>query len=194
MMNRVAVLAAGAVVVACASDAGAARRRAYVDYQRALVTVCEGRAAKAALRREFDEKQSTLDSRASDLAASRAKFEIERAAMSDGERRARQAELQRRETELQSVLEGLQKDLAEHERIATRKIFDRMSPISREVSTEFGYDRLVEGKGQGPRGTHDITDELVARYDLRFPAECPAPKAPTSRTAVTNGAARSSDR
>lgn len=170
-MSRVAVLAVGAVVVACAADGGAARRRAYVDYQRALVTVCEGRAAKAALKREFEEKQRTLDSRASALDASRAEFEIERAAMSDGERRARQAELERSETELQSVFRELKKELSDHERIATRSIFDRMSPISREISKELGYADLVEGRGQGPRGTRDITNELVARYDIRFPVD-----------------------
>jgi hypothetical protein len=44
-----------------------------------------------------------------------------------------------------------------------------MSPIAREISSEGGYATLHEGTAIKPDGSRDITDEVVERYDVRYP-------------------------
>lgn len=159
----------GAALVPAAAHAQ--QKLAYVDLQRALNEVEEGKAAKAALKREFDQKQKLVDERKTEFDKVRADFEKQSAVMSEETRREKQAELERKGMELQGFFVQLQKELADREREATRGIFDKMHGIVREIADTEGVSMVVAAEALVfAQPSLDITNELVRKYNARFKA------------------------
>src|SRR5512135_1159914 len=115
-----AALAAVFLLGAAPRLARAQQKIAYVDLQRALNEVEEGKAAKANLKREFDQKQKLLDDRKSEFDKLRGEFDKQSAVMSEEARRERQTDLEKKGMELQSLFVQMQKELSEREREATK--------------------------------------------------------------------------
>jgi len=76
-----------------ALPAAAQTKIGYVDLQRALNEVDEGKAAKALLKKDFEEKQRQLDGKKADFEKLRAEFEKQSVVMSDQAKRDKAAEL-----------------------------------------------------------------------------------------------------
>src|SRR5512138_1446803 len=72
-----------------------------VDLQRAMNEVDEGKAAKALLKRDFDEKQKQLDAKKAEFDKLQADLEKQQVVMSDAAKKERAGELDRRARELQ---------------------------------------------------------------------------------------------
>ncbi len=143
-----------------------------VDLQRALNEVEEGKAAKALLKRDFDEKQKQLDVKKTEFDKLQADLEKQAVVMSDAAKKDRAADLDRRARELQGLFVQLQKDLSERERDATKGIFDRMANIVREIAEADGVTMVFE-KGAGvvyAPASLDLTNELIRKYNARHPA------------------------
>jgi outer membrane protein len=151
--------------------ATAQQKIGYVDLQRALNEVDEGKAARAVLKKDFDEKQKQLDVRKTEFDKLQADFEKQAVVMSEQARRDKAQDLDRRARELQSLFVNLQKDLSERERDATRGIFDRMAAIVAEIAEADGFSLVLE-KGAGlvyAPASLDLTNELIRKYNARFP-------------------------
>jgi outer membrane protein len=144
----------------------------YVDLQRALNEVDEGKSAKALLKRDFDEKQKQLDVKKAEFDKLQADAEKQAVVMSDAAKKEKANELDRRARELQGLFVQLQKDLSDREREATKGIFDRMAVIVREIAEADGVTMVFE-KGAGlvyaPQSL-DLTNELIRKYNARHPA------------------------
>lgn len=143
-----------------------------VDLQRALNEVDEGKAAKALLKKDFDEKQKHLDAKKNEFDKLQGDLEKQSVVMSDAAKKERAAELDRRARELQGLFVQLQKDLSERERDATKGIFDRMANIVREIAEADGFTMVLE-KGAGvvyAPASLDLTNELIRKYNARHPA------------------------
>ena len=156
----------------------------YVDLQRALNEVDEGKSAKALLQRDFADKQKTLDAKKAEFEKLQADFEKQAVVMSEAARKDKAQDLDRRARELQALFVNLQKDLSERERDATRGIFDRMAAIAREIAEADGFTYVLE-KGAGvvyAPASLDLTNELIRKYNAKYPgngakkAEAAAPK------------------
>ena len=163
--------------------ARAEQKIGYVNLQRALNEVDEGKAAKALLKRDFDEKQKQLDGKKTEFDRLQAEFEKQAVVMSDQAKRDKAQDLDRRARELQALFVNLQKDLSEREQQATRGIFDKMSAIVREIAEADGFTIVIE-KGAGlvyAPPSLDLTNELIRKFNARFPggkkADAPAKKA-----------------
>jgi len=155
-----------------------------VDLQRALNEVEEGKAAKALLKRDFDEKQKQLDLKKAEFDKLQADLEKQAVVMSDTAKKDRAADLDRRARELQGLFVQLQKDLSERERDATKGIFERMSNIVHEIADAEGFTIVLE-KGAGviyAPPSLDLTNELIRKYNSRHPAG-PAPAKKERKTA-----------
>ena len=166
------------------AGARAEQKIGYVDLQRALNEVEEGKAAKALLQHDFAEKQKTLDGKKAEFEKLQADFEKQSVVMSEQARKDKTADLDRRARDLQALFVNLQKDLSEREREATRGIFDRMNGIVREIAEADGFTYVFE-KGAGivyAPGSLDLTNELIRKYNAKYPgngakkAEAAAPK------------------
>src|SRR6266540_4678138 len=83
-------------LAAAPTPARAEQKIAYVDLQRALNEIEEGKAAKANLKREFDQKQKMLDDKKSEFDRLRGEFEKQAMVMSEQARKDKQSELERK--------------------------------------------------------------------------------------------------
>jgi outer membrane protein len=167
--------------------AAAEQKLGVVDLQRALNEVDEGKAAKALLKRDFDEKQKQLDAKKAEFDKLQLDLEKQAVVMSDAAKRDKAADLDRRARELQGLFVQLQKDLSDREREATKGIFDRMAVIVREIAEADGFSVVLErGAGVVYAPTSlDLTDELIRKYNTRHPpggaAKKPAAAAPAAK-------------
>ncbi len=143
----------------------------YVDLQKALNNVDEGKTAKAQLKKDFDLKQKKLDEAQEDFKRLKADFDKQAVVMSDQVRRDKQGELDRKFSEVQGLFVQLQKELSEREREMTRGIFDKMGGIIREIADAEGFTMVFEKNDAGllyAPPSLDITDQLVRRYNTRY--------------------------
>ncbi|HEX9053109.1 MAG TPA: OmpH family outer membrane protein [Anaeromyxobacter sp.] len=166
-----------------AAGRAAEQKIGYVDLQRALNEVEEGKSAKALLQKDFAEKQRQLDTKKAEFEKLQADFEKQAVVMSEAARKDKAQDLDRRARELQALFVNLQKDLSEREREATRGIFDRMAAIAREIAEADGFTYVLE-KGAGivyAPPALDLTNELIRKYNAKYPggprkAEAAAPR------------------
>jgi outer membrane protein len=170
-MQKLSVLAGAALALGLAAAPAPVRAQqkiAFVDLQRALNEVDEGKSAKAALKREFDQKQKMLDDKKAEFDKLRTELEKQSVVMSDDARKEKGAELERKQIELQGLSVQLQKELSDREREATRGIFDKMHAIVREIADQEGVSMVVTAEAlvfAAP--SLDLTNELVRKYNAR---------------------------
>jgi len=151
--------------------ARAEQKIGFVDLQRALNEVEEGQAAKALLKKDFDEKQKQIDAKKVEFDKLQADFEKQAVVMSDGAKKDKAQDLDKRARELQALFVQLQKDLSEREQKATRGIFDKMASIVREMAEADGFSMVLEKAGGivYAQPSLDLTNELIRKYNARFP-------------------------
>ncbi len=166
------LIASLALALAAAPVAARAEQKiGFVDLQRALNEVDEGKAAKAVLKKDFDEKQRQLDAKKVEFDKLQADFEKQAVVMSEQARKDKGQDLDRRARELQALFVQLQKDLSDRERDATRGIFDRMAAIVRDIAEADGFTIVLEksaGLVYAPPSL-DLTNELIRKYNARYP-------------------------
>ena len=173
-------LALAAVLVALAPAVPRADAKiGIVDLQRALNEVDEGKGAKAQLEREFKEKQKQLDAKQEELKRLKADYDKQAVVMAEQARRDKQSELERKAQETQQLYVQLQSELSRREQELTRGIFDKMSNIVREIAEADAFTAILERNNSGvvyALPSLDVTNELIRKYNGRFPASAaPAP-------------------
>jgi outer membrane protein len=143
----------------------------YVDLQRALEEIDEGKVAKAQLKKEFDEKQKQLDQRTDEVKKLDADFQKQSLVMAPDAKAAKAAEIERKKVEVQQFFVGLQQELAGKEREVTRGIFDKMVGMVREQAEGEGFTMVFDRNTvlYAPPSL-DITNELVRKYNARYGA------------------------
>ncbi|HEY7725264.1 MAG TPA: OmpH family outer membrane protein [Anaeromyxobacteraceae bacterium] len=164
-------LAAPLAALLVAAPAGAADLKiGYLDFQRVLNEVEEGKTAKASLKRDFDEKQKTIDKDKADFEKLQVDFQKQSVVMSEEARREKAMELERRLGEAQTRALGFQKEITEREREITRGIYDKTAALVREVAEAEGFTLIFErndaGLLYGPAAL-DLTNEVIRKYNAR---------------------------
>jgi outer membrane protein len=169
-ITRIATIAALALALVPAA-ARAEAKFGYVDLQRALEEIDEGKGAKAQLKKEFDEKQKQLDQRTDEVKRLDADFQKQSMVMAPDAKAAKAAEIERKKVEVQQFFVGLQQDLAGKEREVTRGIFDKMVGMVREQAEAEGFTMVFDRNTvlYAPPSL-DITNELVRKYNARYGA------------------------
>jgi outer membrane protein len=150
--------------------ASAEQKIGYVDLQRALNEVDEGKAAKAQLKKDFDAKQKTLDERQDELKKLKADFDKQSVVMADQAKRDKQGELDRKYMETQQLYMQMQKELAEREQEVTKGIFEKMSKVIGEIAEAEGFTMIFDRTGSGliyAPVSLDVTNELIRKYNAR---------------------------
>jgi outer membrane protein len=155
----------------------------YVDLQRALQDVAEGREAKGRLKAEADRGKKELEADQKKLTEDKLVLDKQGAMMSDEVRTQKFAEWQRRLVDATQRAERKQNELAEKERQELRKIFDKMDPIIAGIAQRDGLAMVFEKTDSGlvyAPSSMDVTAELVRQYNEKFPlgskASAPAAK------------------
>jgi len=183
-MHAATRLAAVLALALAAAGARAETKLGYVDMQRAIKEVEEGKAAGAALKRDFDEKQKQLNQRSDEVKRLQEEFQKQQAIMTAEAKAAKGAEIERKMMETQEFYMKLQQDLSGKEREAMRPLADKMAGLVREIAEGNGLALMLDREASGlvyAQASLDFTNELIRRYNAKFPvgakkAEAPAPK------------------
>jgi outer membrane protein len=166
---RAVFLAVVAAFFLAAMPAAAEGKIGIVDLQRALNEVEEGATAKAALKKEFDDKQKQLDARQNELKQMKDELDAQATMMTPEKKAEKVAELQRKLMEVQQIYMTLQQDLSKREQEATARIFEKMAIILRQVGEEDGFDAIVERTAVPYfKPSLDVTNELIRRYNAAY--------------------------
>jgi outer membrane protein len=169
MRTPIRLAAALAAALALAPAARAEVKLGYVDMQRALNEVEEGKAAKASLKRELDEKQKVLDQKISEIKKLQADFDKQALVMTEEVRKTKGEDLDRRKGEIQEMALRMQQELSSREGEAQAELFEKMGAIAREIAEADGFTMIFEkrtGLIYAPASL-DLTNELIRKYNAR---------------------------
>jgi outer membrane protein len=157
----------------------------YVDLQRALQEVAEGKDARARLKTDLDKKKAEFESEQAKLRDDKAVLDKQGSMMSEEVRNQKFTELQKRLFELTQRAEKLQAEMAGAEQKELKKIFEKMDPIIAAIAQREQLTMVFEKTDSGlvyAPASLDLTNELVRTYNDKFkvsagvgPARAPAP-------------------
>jgi outer membrane protein len=163
----------------------------YVDLQRALLEVEEGRSAKARLQKILEDKQKDLDKEQEALRKEKELLDKQASAMSEETRVAKQTELQKKLFDLAQRWEKGKAEMAQKERTELQSIFQKMDPIIAEIAQREGFTMVFEKTDSGlvyAPASLDVTNELVRRYNDKFKGGGAKAEAPKKDTAAKTDA------
>ncbi len=174
MLRRLAAaLAAGALLLPAAALA-AEVKLGYVDLQRALNEVEEGKAAKAKLKKKFEKSQQQLDAEQEKLKKAKEELDRKKLAMDEATLRQKAMELDQEMVRVSGIYAKLQKELTEEERKATGEIFKKMRELIGVIAEKEGFTFVLEanesGLLYGPPSL-DVTNDLVRKYNEKYKAK-----------------------
>jgi outer membrane protein len=172
-----------AVLLLTGNIARAQTKVAYVDLQRALNEVADGRNAKAKLKKEFDVRQKELDDKQEELKKMQADLQAKGDVMTEDARRKAQAEMDQKLMAVSRLYATLQKELQQKEHDATKGIFARMSTIIKSIAEAENVSMVFEKTDSGllfALPSLDLTNELIRRYNSQASSKDSSAAAPSA--------------
>jgi outer membrane protein len=162
-------LLAFAVAITAPGAFAQAMKIGYVDVQRAIQEVEEGKAARTRLQSELATKRADLDKKRSDLEKMRTEYEKQAPVLSDDAKRQRQEQLQKAFVEAQTAAGQMQEELSGKEQEAMQNISKRLLQVVAEVSDRENFNFVLDKAAllYAPAAS-DVTNEVVRRYNERF--------------------------
>lgn len=155
-------------VLACLlfSNSAFADNFAYVDLQRAVFEVNDGKTAKARLEAMKKQRQSALDKKQEELKKLQESLEKQADFMSDDVKAKKGAEFRQKLGELQQTYATLQRELGEEEMKIQQKILGQMGEVLKAMGENGKYTMIVRKDALLWAPSHlDITNELIRRYN-----------------------------
>jgi outer membrane protein len=183
----VALAVAAFAVVAPRAARAAELKIGFVNLQQAVSEVDEGKAAREALKKEFEQKQKMLDDKQNELKRMKEDLDKQMVVMSDEAKREKAMEFERKVNEMQQVYVQMQKDLQEREREMMKVIFDKMEAVIKDIATAEGYSYVFEQQNAGlmvAPPSANMTQELVRRYNAKYKTGAAPAKKPDAKKAA----------
>jgi outer membrane protein len=150
----------------------------FVDMQRALNETDDGRKAKAALKKVFDQKQKELDEQQAALKKDIEDLDKKRTLLPADQVREKEGELQQRMQKVQQTYLRHQQDLSGKEQEATAKIYERMNKIIQKIATTENFSMIVDKSALVFAKPHlDLTNDVIRRYNAGEGADSAKPAA-----------------
>ena len=168
------VLAALAVSILFSPLARAELKLGYVDLQRALGEVEEGRGAKARLQSMIESKEKEITKEQEGLRKEKEVLDKQASAMSEEARQQKNNDLQKKVMELAQKWEKARQDMGTKERTELQAIFAKLEPIIANIAQREGMTMVFEKSGAGLvfAPPHlDMTNELVRMYNDQYHAK-----------------------
>lgn len=140
----------------------------YVDFQKALNEVDEGRQAKAELERTFQQKQNEVNGMQRELEAMQKGLEKDRQLLSAEALRSKEDDYRKKFLELTQRMNGAKAELADREAQTTRGILGALRAVVQKIGTAEQYDMVLE-KSQDvvlySPANADITAQVIREYN-----------------------------
>lgn len=165
----VLTLALTFVLAAPVREANAAELKiGVVDVEFIIHTSKKGKAAKARLKKIFEEKQGQLDKEQKKLLDLKKELESQSDMASADKRRAKVGEYQQGLLSLQEMYLKNQQDLAKKEVELMKPILKSLEEILTKFAADGSYDLIMNRSEQGVLYTkkdHDLTQQVLAKLD-----------------------------
>jgi outer membrane protein len=116
----------------------------YVDLQRTLNETASGKAARKKLEADKKKKQKALDKDQQDLQKMAQELDKQRVVLKPDVLRQRERELQEKYVKLQETYLQLQQELAKMEAKLVSEIFQKASPVIKDIAQKQGYTMILE--------------------------------------------------
>jgi outer membrane protein len=170
-------LLAFTIAIAARGASAQAMKIGYVDVQRAIQEVEEGKAARTRLQAELQQKRGDLDKKRSELEKMRQDYDKQAPVLSDEAKKKRQEELQKAFVDAQTAAGQMQEELSGKEQEAMQSISKRLLQVVAEVSDRENFTFVLDKAAllYAPAAS-DLTNEVVRRYNERFGAGQPPKK------------------
>lgn len=138
----------------------------YVDLNRALNEVDEGKSAKAKLEADGRAKKKKLEIMQNELKKMKEDLDSQRLILSAEALRAKETKLQEKLIELQKMSVEFEQDFAKKEADYIKPISDKLKRVINDIGVRNGYTMIVprEMALYSPPGT-DLTDEVITAYN-----------------------------
>jgi len=163
------LLIALSLVFAARAAQAQAMKIGYVDVQRAVQEVEEGKQARARLKGELDQKRANLDQKRASLEKMKADYDKQAPVLSEPEKQKRQQDLQKAFIEAQNEASQMQEELSGKEQEAMQNISKRLLQVVAEGSARENSTSVLDKAAllYAPAAS-DVTNEVVRRYNERF--------------------------
>jgi outer membrane protein len=160
---------------------------AVIQFQAAVLSTAEGKAASTTLRAKFDPKKTEVDKRQAELQAMNDKLQKGGATLTPEARSKMQDDLSRGSRSLQRDIDDLNGELQQEEGKIMQNMGAKMSDLIQSYATKHGYSIVLDvSSEQTPvlwaDAASNITADIVKEYDVLHPvksaAAAPAISAP----------------
>lgn len=146
---------------------------AVVDFQRAINEVKEGIKAKEKLDAMYAQRQQQMSGLEQQLQTKYTEYEQQKALLSDSARAQREQELMELQGQAQQLAYQAEMEMQEAYAKEMEALIVKMRDIAVEIAKAKSYDMVLEAT-EGGLVYHsdkipDITDEVIKKYDAKFP-------------------------
>jgi len=146
------------------AETGSSVKIGYVDMQRALHEVKEGKAAKAKLEADGNAKKKKLEIMQNELKSMKEDLDKQRLILSREALAEKEAKFQQKFVELQRTSLEFEKEFAEKEMSFIQPISQKLQRVIQKIGSEGGYTMIVPVAVYSGPGV-DLTDKVIASYD-----------------------------
>ncbi|MCP3144762.1 OmpH family outer membrane protein [Pyxidicoccus xibeiensis] len=186
MSLRTTIAAAAAVLsFAMPVAASAAEQKvAFVDLQRVLLEVDDGKAAKGRLQKWLDERQKEIDKEQEALRKEKEVLDKQASAMSPDTKAQKEGELQRKVMILAQKWEKSRAEAANKERQEMEPIIGKIDQVIAGIAERDDLSFVLEKRDSGivfARSQHDISNEVIRAYNSAKKPAAAAKDAPTKK-------------
>ena len=170
-MRRILLALILPATLLAAKAARAEPKIGYVDVQRAVQEVEDGKQARARLKGEVEERRKQLDSKKVELTKLQGDYEKQAAVLSEDAKRKKQEELQQKLMAAQQSAQEMQEELTGKEQEAMSSISKRMLQAVAEVADKDGLAYVFDKSAllYAPNSS-DVTNEVIRHYNDKFAA------------------------
>ncbi|MBS2023323.1 MAG: OmpH family outer membrane protein [Deltaproteobacteria bacterium] len=153
-----------------AAFAQSAPKYGYVDVQRAVQEVEEGKAARTRLQGELNDRRQQIEKKKTDLEKMQGDFSKQSAVLSEDAKKKKMEEMQKAYIDTQTAAQQMQEELSAKEQEAMGRISRNMIQIVSEVAERDGFTFVFDKAVLlfAPPSS-EITNEVVRRYNDKFP-------------------------
>jgi outer membrane protein len=154
-----------------------------VDYQRAVLEVDEGKAARARLEQMKDAKQKEFDKAQETLAKEGDTLQKQAPTMTEAARTQQASDYQKKVLELRQAMSKGEADLGQSQREAFGPIEEKMQGMVSAVAQREGFSMVLvkQAVAFGPASL-DITNEVIRSYNEKYKVTTPAASSKKSDT------------
>jgi outer membrane protein len=152
---------------------------AVIQFQAAVLSTAEGKAASATLRTKFDPKKADVDKRQAQLQAMNEKLQKGGATLTPDARAKMQDDLGRGSRTLQRDIDDLNNELQQDEGKVMQEMGGKMSDLIQSYASKHGYSIVLDvSSEQTPvlwaDAASNITADIVKEYDALHPVKSAA--------------------